>query len=127
MTKIVLDASAVLAILLEEPGATIASARLPGALCTTVNLTEVITRCVDKAIPSEIPEQLMAMHNVQYVNFDVELALFASSLRLATRSRGLSLGDRACLALAIRENGTAITTDRAWADLDVGCKIEVIR
>lgn len=127
MTKVILDASAILAILLEEPGAAVARASLPGALCTTVNLTEIMTRCADKDIPSEIAEHLMAMHGVQYIDFNMELALLAASLCPATRSKGLSLGDRACLALAIREDGTAITTDRSWADLDVGCKIEVIR
>jgi PIN domain nuclease of toxin-antitoxin system len=59
--------------------------------------------------------------------FDEETAILAGQLRAATAHRGLSLGDRACLALAIRENATAVTADRKWADLRVGCRIELIR
>ena len=55
------------------------------------------------------------------------MGIAAGQLRELTRHRGLSLGDRACLALAIRENAIAVTADRAWGDLDIGCKIELIR
>jgi PIN domain nuclease of toxin-antitoxin system len=55
------------------------------------------------------------------------MGIAAGQLRELTRRRGLSLGDRACLALAIRENAIAVTADRDWGDLDIGCKIELIR
>lgn len=71
--------------------------------------------------------RFLGSHGITFADYDEDLALAASKLRPATRHKGLSLGDRACLALAIREGATAITTDRAWADLDVGCHIEVIR
>lgn len=61
------------------------------------------------------------------VPFDAETALLAGRLRAVTRHLGLSLGDRACLALAIRENATALTADRNWTDLDLPCKVELIR
>ncbi len=59
--------------------------------------------------------------------FDGALGISAGQLRAATKHLGLSLGDRACLALAIQEDATALTADRSWADLDIGCKIELIR
>ncbi|MDP3523658.1 MAG: PIN domain-containing protein, partial [Hoeflea sp.] len=74
----------------------------------------------------------IALQDVWALRFDVvpldtETALLAGRLREATRGRGLSLGDRACLALAIRENAIALTADRNWADLDLPCKVELIR
>lgn len=116
-----------LAILFEEPGADVALTSVAEALCVTVNLTEILTRCTDKGFPLDAAEEFMATHKVEHVEFGTDLARLAASLRAATRHKGLSLGDRACLALAIRENAVAVTADRNWADLDVGCKIEVIR
>lgn len=125
--RIVVDSSVVLAVLFKEPGIDRALELIGGASCSTVNLTEIMTRCADRAFSFEIADYVMTAHRIVIAGHDEDLARIASKLRLVTRHKGLSLGDRACLALAIRENGTAITTDRAWADLDVGCKIEVIR
>lgn len=127
MAKVVFDTSAMLTILFEESGADVALASVSEALCVTVNLTEVLTRCADKGFPLDAAEEFMATQKVEHVVFDTDLARLAASLRPATRHKGLSLGDRACLALAIREQAAAVTADRNWADLDVGCKIEVIR
>jgi len=125
--KVVVDASIVLAIFLKEPRVEHAVGRIKGALCSTVNLTEILTRCADGNVPARAAFDFLGSHGITFADYDEDLALAASKLRPATRHKGLSLGDRACLALAIREGATAITTDRAWADLDVGCHIEVIR
>ena len=61
------------------------------------------------------------------VPVDAELGLRAGVLHAATRSRGLSLGDRICLALAEGEGVPALTADRAWADLDIGIEVSLIR
>ncbi len=61
------------------------------------------------------------------VPFDQELASIAAGLESLTRPFGLSLGDRACLALGIRLSLPILTADQAWAKLDVGVKVELIR
>lgn len=64
---------------------------------------------------------------VEIIAFDAELADAAASLRQPTRHLGLSLRDRACLALARSVNAAVITADRAWLGLDIGVRIEAIR
>jgi ribonuclease VapC len=127
MSRFVFDTSAILAIILEEPGADAALAAIRNALVTTVNLTEALTRCLDKHLSIEAMEAFLASHGIEFVDFGYDLARTAATLRIPTKLYGLSLGDRACLALAIRENATAVTADRSWAELDIGCKIELIR
>jgi len=75
---------------------------------------------------SNLKDQLFET-GLKLIPLDTELALAAANLRIATRHKGLSLADRVCLALAIRENAVAVTADKAWAELDVGCEIELIR
>jgi PIN domain nuclease of toxin-antitoxin system len=69
----------------------------------------------------------LARLRIPIISFDADLAVIAVGLRERTRSLGLSLADRACLALALREGATAVTSDRAWSRLDVGCEIALIR
>lgn len=123
----VLDASAVLALVNGEPGAEAISARLDGAVMSTVNAIEVGTRLVDKGLSFEEASEALQLLDIPLVDFDTKLALQAVFLRKATRHRGLSLADRACLALALRERTAAITCDQAWSGLELGCQIELIR
>ncbi len=125
--KVVLDASAVLAILNAEPGADHVRERLAGASVSAVNAVEVGTRLADAGVSRADARRAFALLNIQVVAFGAELVEVAISLRAATRQLGLSLADRACLALAIREGAVALTADRAWAGLEVGCRIELIR
>lgn len=123
----VLDSSAILAFLFDEPGGEQVGKLFRSAMVSSVNVTEIISKQIDKGLAP----RLAALHcdglNLDVRAFDHDLARVAAMLRAETRHKGLSLGDRACLALAITENKTAFTADRNWADLDVGCKIEVIR
>ncbi|TWG99356.1 PIN domain nuclease of toxin-antitoxin system [Mesorhizobium sp. J18] len=123
----VLDSSAVLAFLFAEEGGEVARKAFETALISAVNVTEIVAKQIDRGTGTDLAVLRVEDLNLQVRPFDNELALLAGKLRSATRSRGLSLGDRACLALAIRENAVALTADRKWADLDVGCKIELIR
>lgn len=124
---IVLDSSAVLAFLFSENGGEIARQTFDSALISTVNVTEIVAKQIDKGVDGNLAISRVEDLDLQMRPFDRELSLLAGKLRAVTRHKGLSLGDRACLALAIRENVTAVTADRKWADLDVGCKIELIR
>lgn len=127
---IVLDASAVLALLLREPGAErVTAAIVAGARMSTVNFSEVATRYV-RAGATEA--ELLALRDglpVTLVAVDADLALRAARMSAVTREAGLSLGDRLCLALAQRDGATALTADRAWAGVAgaIGVTVEVLR
>lgn len=124
----VLDSSAVLAIVFEEEGAEIVLAQVAeGAVLGAVNLAEVATKLVDMGYsPEELDTTLSAFATASPV-FDRELAMSTGRLRAVTRDAGLSLGDRACLALAMRESAVALTADRAWQKIDTDIQIELIR
>ncbi|RIK87064.1 MAG: PIN domain-containing protein [Hyphomicrobiales bacterium] len=125
--KYVLDASAVLAVLNSEPGADVVAGRLANGIMSTINAVEVGTKLVDGGMTHEAASQAMSLLRLPLADFDGQLAAASVALRRPTEAAGLSLADRACLALALRENATAVTADRAWARVDVGCKIELIR
>jgi PIN domain nuclease of toxin-antitoxin system len=127
MTLYVYDSSALLAIILGEPGSDVARANITNAMVCSINLAEIFSRAEDKGIPVSMTEQFLTGKAVRFVDFDAELARSVGAMRAETRSRGLSIGDRACIALALRERATVVTADRVWADLDLPCKVELIR
>jgi ribonuclease VapC len=128
VSRVVLDASAVLALLNNEPGADrLTPQLLSDAVCSAVNLAEVYGKLLNMGgDPEEAWEDALApvSHGVP---FSAEHAKIAGSLIRHTRSLGLSLGDRACLALGLALKAPVYTADRSWKDLQVGVKIQVIR
>lgn len=128
MSKAVLDASAILAILNQEPGSEKLSIEvLSDAVGSTVNLAEVQARLVNKGgIPEEAWEDALSTVR-ETVPFTEQQAKIAGSLVVQTRTLGLSLGDRACLALGILLNAPVYTTDQAWKKLKVGIPIHLLR
>ena len=123
----VLDASAALAVLNAEPGAKRVADCLVDAVVLAINTVEIGSRLVDAGLASGDAMRAIELLGVPTIAFTEDLARIAIALRAPTRAHGLSLADRACLALAIRDGATALTADRAWAKLDVGCRIELIR
>ena len=123
----VLDASALLAFLKDERGAAAVRVALPEAVISSVNLVEVVTRMIDDGFQLEDVRTAIADTSVEPVSFDEELAYAAAALREPTRARGLSLGDRACLALALRQGLSVLTADRQWSGLDIGVGVRLIR
>lgn len=122
-----LDASAVLAFKLGEAGADVVQSLIGASVLSTVNVVEVASRLIDRgASPTEVA-QLPFELDCRMAPFDTDLALRAALLRNSTRPYGLSLGDRACLALARREGLPVLTADRSWAKLDVGVEVVLIR
>ena len=97
------------------------------SLLGAVNLTEVATRLLDLGASAADIDGLPERLRCQVIPFDADLALRAGLLRVQTRHLGLSVGDRACLALAQRDGLPAFTADRAWAKLDVGVEVVLIR
>jgi ribonuclease VapC len=128
MNKIVLDASAMLAVLNSEPGSErLTPEMLSNAAGSTVNLAEVHTKLVSRGgDPEEAWEDtLSAVHDP--IPFTAEQARVAGNLVAQTRPLGLSLGDRACLALGVVLHAPVYTTDQSWKNLKIGVRIHVIR
>lgn len=98
-----------------------------GAVILSVSLAEAITRMVDEGMVEDDIRELIASFDPEVVPFDEELAYRAALLRTMTKSAGLSLGDRACLALAERLGVPAVTADRAWGGLQIGIQVDLIR
>ena len=125
--KVVFDTSAILALIKAEPGWDKAAAVFPSAVLCTVNAAEVYTKFAEWQLPRHEQAKYQVMIQEIVVPFDSDLALRTGAFRSATRQFGLSLGDRACLALAHRLGVRAMTTEKIWAKLQVGVEIEVIR
>jgi len=123
----VLDASAVLAYVSGEPGAEIVASLIDDALVSAVNLAEAVTNLRERTGSLDIARAALDIAALDVVDFDRSLAEEAGGFVADTRPKGLSLGDRACLALAAREGLPAFTADRAWAGLGVGVDIRLIR
>jgi PIN domain nuclease of toxin-antitoxin system len=127
---VILDASAVLAYLLQEPGGErVADAIDLGAGLGTANLAEVMTRLVRDGVAVDTASEVLNALPVTLFDLDADLALRAGALVPTTRAFGLSLGDRLCLALAIREDVPAMTADTAWAAVAplISATVQLIR
>ena len=129
----VLDASALLAHLRDEPGAdVVAEAIAGGAVISTVNLAEVFSRVADRGedpakLAAELTQSGLLDGAITVEPFTADDAIDAGRLRPLTRDAGLSLGDRACLALARRLDAPALTADTDWQGVDHGVELRPIR
>ena len=126
-TEFVMDASAILALVYGESGRDRVAAALPNSRICSVNLAEIVSSMTDEEIPLYDIERRIGRLLSKVVDLDRDLAMKAGFLREATRHKGLSLGDRACLALAMRERLPVMTADRAWCDLDLPVEVVLIR
>lgn len=127
MTEAVLDASAVLADLRNEPGAEVVRSVLRNSVISTVNLAEVITKLIEYGATGAEAQALAEAGVYRVVEVDGGRAALAGVMHEKTRRTGVSLGDRFCLALAQETGAPAITADRRWKDLDLGVEIVLIR
>ena len=123
----VLDSSSVLAVLFEEPGGASVSDLFNGGLLSAVNLSEILTKLKQGGWDTNFASGRVLNMGFEVCPYEIEQARLTSELIDQTRPYGLSLGDRACLALAIQRKATAYTTDRVWKNLSLGIEIEVIR
>jgi ribonuclease VapC len=124
---IVLDSSALLAMLFFEPGYERVAQLVPHSCKSTVNLAEVLGRLARDGRPLDEAIDHIDQMGIVWIDFDRKLAIGAAALLLPTTPWGLSLGDRACLALARLHDLPAVTADRAWAQLDLGIRVEIVR
>ncbi len=130
MSKAVLDASAVLALLQGEAGADVVEQALPaGCAISVVNLAEILSKlAADGGDAAGALGRIEELDDVLVIEpLEREDVLAMARMRPLTRDVGLSLADRACLALAKRLGAPALTTDRAWAGLDLpGIAVQVV-
>lgn len=124
---VVMDASAVLACIHGEPGADIVRDLAPGALISAVNFAEVISKLIERGTPANIAAQVAGAMSMEVVAVDAGLGLRMGTMHETTQRRGVSLGDRACLALAERAGLPVVTADRTWLSLNLGLTIRMIR
>jgi ribonuclease VapC len=127
MNNCVLDASALLALLNDESGARMVQEMLPSAIISTVNYAEVVTRLSLVGMPENEILEVLQILGLEIIPFDEEQSFRAGSMVNETKKYGLSLGDRACLALALLRGYPVLTSDKAWQDLNIGIDIRVIR
>lgn len=125
--EFVLDSSAILALLNDEAGADVVTEILPSSVVSTVNLAEVIASLVNKGVSGADAEAALLTLDCKSEPFRREEALLAGRLRESTRQAGLSLGDRACLALALSLGLPVLTADRAWRNLPLEVEVRLIR
>ena len=125
MSDAVLDSSALLAVILEEPGAERVEPLLPGAKVSAVNVGEVAAKLRDLGMPEGTVETVLRGLQIQVHAHDWDAALASGFLRPATRSAGLSLGDRACLALAAALGLPAAAADHSWQGVAEAVSVQV--
>jgi ribonuclease VapC len=126
MNRYVLDASAVLALLNQEPGMEQVEPILGESIMSTVNMTEVLSKLIDGGMSIDEATDSFDLLGIESIDLTRELAQEAASLRGITRKMGLSLGDRCCLALGVRSGLEVVTAERDWKRLKV-CPITLIR
>ena len=132
MSNFVLDASALMAYFYQEPGADVVeSAILQGSFISTINWAEVLSTAmhrgedIDELISKiESANELSRLTILPAIEID---AIQIARLRPATKTLGLSLGDRACLALGLRLDLTVLTADQVWRNLALNIPITIIR
>jgi PIN domain nuclease of toxin-antitoxin system len=126
--NVVLDSSALLALIQNEPGAEIIKPLLNVTVMSTINVAESLTVLQRTNIPTQ--EALSLINDIvnMIVPFDLEQARHVAELQSHLQHKGLSLGDRACIALGVKLQASIYTADKAWSELKVtSADIKLIR
>jgi ribonuclease VapC len=124
----VMDSSAILAILRGEPGCDYVQELLQSEECSisSVNMAEVGSKLIDYGLPPEEFPRIARQLQIDIIDFNTMQSIQSAQIRKITRSAGLSLGDRACIALAQLMQGCVVTSDRAWLDIAETTQIKVL-
>jgi ribonuclease VapC len=127
LSKSVLDASALLALVQDEPGAENVRPLIPLAMISAVNYCETVQRLRRGGMPIESVSMILTPLVPDPIAFDKETAYVAASIHEKTRGQGLSFGDCACLALAIMRGVPAVTAEQKWDQCQVDVQVIRIR
>jgi PIN domain nuclease of toxin-antitoxin system len=125
--EVVLDASALLAALHGEPGGAGVEARLQGAVLSSVNYAEVVQQSLARGVDLDGFRADLEALGIMILPFTIQDAERAAGMWPVTSKLGLSLGDRACLALALRLGLPVMTADRIWGKVTLGVDVQLIR
>lgn len=118
MASVVFDASALIALLRDEPGADVVASYIGDGLISAVNLQEVVKALLRRGIPLDAAREMLDALHLDIRAHGREDAYTAAALLEATQIFGAGIGDRSCMALAITENLPALTTDKEWAQVE---------
>lgn len=127
MSRAVVDSSILIAILRREPNAEQFMKRVTQTVVSTVNAAETISKLIGWGASNETAWHDVRMLSDEIVSFDERQCRLAGELIRETQPFGLSLGDRACLALGLAEGLPVYTADRAWRGVNVGVEVHVVR
>lgn len=127
MTDVVLDSSAIIAFLQREPGAEVVAKVITRSIVSTVNAAEIVAKLIQFGLTANEAVDAMKALPVRKIPFDLNQALTAGAMWNRGKNLGLSLGDRACLALAEAMKLPALTSDRRWIDFNANIEIRLIR
>jgi ribonuclease VapC len=127
VTSVVLDASAVIAVLNSEPGAEVVLGAIAGALISAVNYSEVLKKAIERCQTTRPIAALLHSYSVEIVPFDEALAAASAELFPATKQHGLSFADRACLALDVQRKCKVFTSERSMGLVSLPIKVKLIR
>jgi ribonuclease VapC len=125
--KVVLDASAFLAVANREPGADKVYPRLKTSIMSAVNAAEVLQKLAEKGMSSKKADEYLRQFVHEIADFDYRQAVLVAEMAPKTMVLGLSFADRACLALGCLRGVSVLTGDRDWAKVDLGIHVEQIR
>jgi ribonuclease VapC len=127
VTSVVLDASAVIAVLNAEPGADIVLGAITGAFISTVNYSEVLKKAIERCQTTGPITALLRSYSVAIVPFDEALAASSAELFPETKQHGLSFADRACLALGLQRKCEVLTSERRMGLVKLPIQVKLIR
>ena len=126
--KIIFDASAVIALLAKEKGFEVIKRHLKNAIISSVNISEVYKYCIEvQKLTKDEALLLITLSDIKIVDFNEEQALITAEIVIKTKKYGISLADRACIALAILKNTSIITCDKIWQKFDIGIEFIIAR
>jgi len=127
VTSVVLDASALIAVLRCEPGAGVVRKHLPEAIISAVNYSEILKKTIERGGSAEMAQAFVRNISLRIIPFDEEQAVASAALYPKTKPHGLSFADRACLALGVLKGYPVLTTDKDLVLVDVPIKVQMIR
>jgi PIN domain nuclease of toxin-antitoxin system len=127
VTSVILDASALIALLRQEPGADIVRKRLADAMISAVNYSEVLKKTIEIGGLPGLVQVYVQNISLRIVPFDEDQAAASATLYPQTKPLGMSFADRACLALGLKEGGDVLTTERKMGLVELPIKVMVIR
>lgn len=125
MTEMVLDASAILADITDEPGSEIVRAAAFGAIVSAINLAEVVSKLIELGVDEREAEFLARRGQYEVAAVDLDQAILIGRLHGRIRRHGISLGGSVCLALAQQTGRAVLTADRKWKGLEAALGVEV--